>query len=85
MRLIDSAEFGLLYAAESLNPRGEDRQDIRAAVMASAAANAFGGKTKPADWLKVLRVGIDEDGEGQDAEAMRRWAQQFAEPNGEGG
>ena len=61
----------------ALDPWGGERGDVQAAIVASAAAAAWGAKVEPKDFLPdFLRT------EADDALDMRRAAQAFAREHG---
>ncbi|HYE20981.1 MAG TPA: hypothetical protein VEA69_21220 [Tepidisphaeraceae bacterium] len=50
-----TADYMLYVAAEALNPRGEQRDDLRMGILAAAVSNPYRGKNsrpfKPADFI----------------------------------
>ena len=48
---ISSRELSEWMAYYELEPWGEERADLRAGIIASAMANVWGAKTKPADFM----------------------------------
>lgn len=48
---MDAAELAMWEAEYQIEPWGERRSDLHAAICASASFNAMGGKTRPKDFL----------------------------------
>jgi len=50
-RQVDSRQYTQLLAFESVDPSGEERQDIRLAMLCHLIATVFGAQTKMGDFL----------------------------------
>ena len=55
-QVIDSAHFAELIAEERIRPRGDDMADLRAGIIAAAAANFSGNVKRPLDALDFCPV-----------------------------
>lgn len=49
----------LAYA--ELEPFGDERADLRAGIIASSAVNVWGGKSRPLDFMPVMRVLLNKE------------------------
>ena len=49
--VLPGSQIAIYMAYYELSPFGDDRDDLRSAIVACASANAFGGKAKVKDFI----------------------------------
>ena len=52
---LTAEEFAEWMAYHSISPIGDERADLRAGIVASAVVNSRGGRSRPLDFMPIVR------------------------------
>lgn len=82
---IDSAEFAEWWAYYDIEPFGQERDNLHAAMIASVAANAAGAKTKITDFMLKIKEAVVRQTPAQIMAVLTMFTQWFNGSENNGG